>query len=303
MNEIQTYEAPRGGALMSASDLRQQVNRVQEVMQAVMKEGEHYGVIPGMKQRDGEKPKRTLFKSGSEILLTTFHIAVEPEVEDLSDGNHIRYRVRCVGRHQQSGIVVGTGIGEASSAEEKYCWRRAICDEEFEDTDSERRRFKYSSWNGKTTKQKQVRTNPADLANTILKMAKKRAQIDLTLTATAASDIFSQDIEDLPPELRDAGDDRPVATMPQAKADAPAKPKETGASPPASEGQIKNLRRVLSADGCPITEDELAARFRVPSLDGITVAIANEMLRWVKAGDFGAEPAVLGDHVAESAAA
>ena len=49
----------------------------------------------------------------------------------------------------------------------------------------------------------QVRTNPADIANTVLKMAKKRAQIDLTLTATAASDCFTQDVEDLPEELRD----------------------------------------------------------------------------------------------------
>jgi hypothetical protein len=34
-------------------------------------------------------------------------------------------------------------------------------------------------------------------------MAKKRAQIDLTLTATAASDIFTQDLEDIPEELRE----------------------------------------------------------------------------------------------------
>jgi DNA-directed RNA polymerase subunit F len=35
-------------------------------------------------------------------------------------------------------------------------------------------------------------------------MAKKRAQIDVTLTVTAASDIFDQDIEDLSPEVREA---------------------------------------------------------------------------------------------------
>ena len=39
--------------------------------------------------------------------------------------------------------------------------------------------------------------NPADYYNTVLKMAKKRAHVDAMLTATAASDIFTQDLEDL----------------------------------------------------------------------------------------------------------
>jgi len=39
-------------------------------------------------------------------------------------------------------------------------------------------------------------TNPADQFNTVLKMAKKRAHVDAVLTVTAASDIFTQDIED-----------------------------------------------------------------------------------------------------------
>jgi hypothetical protein len=42
--------------------------------------------------------------------------------------------------------------------------------------------------------------NPADYYNTVLKIAKKRAHVDATLTATAASDIFTQDLEDMPAE-------------------------------------------------------------------------------------------------------
>src|SRR5690606_22905756 len=64
-----------------------------------------------------------------------------------------------------------------------------------------RRRIKFAKWQGKVEQKKQVRTNPADVANTILKMAKKRAQVDAVITATAASDIFTQDIEDLPEEV------------------------------------------------------------------------------------------------------
>jgi hypothetical protein len=91
--------------------------------------------------------------------------------------------------------VLGEGIGECSSNEEKYKWRKAY-DEEWNATPENRRRIKFGKY-----KDKQVRTEPADVANTILKMAKKRAQVDAVITCTAASDIFTQDIEDLPEEV------------------------------------------------------------------------------------------------------
>jgi hypothetical protein len=180
------------GRSLSAADLREHVNLIQEVMQAVMRKDTHYGVIPGCKQP-------SLYKAGSEVLLTTFRIAVSVHVEDLSTDDCIHYRVRTVGTHQGSGVVVGEGIGECSSNEEKYKWRKCFNKKEFEATPESRRRIKF----GKYGEDMQVRTEPADVANTILKMGKKRAQIDLTLTATAASDIFTQDVEDLPEELRE----------------------------------------------------------------------------------------------------
>jgi predicted phage-related endonuclease len=51
--------------------------------------------------------------------------------------------------------------------------------------------------------QEQVRTEPADLANTILKMANKRAKMAMVLNVTAASDCFAQDLEDMDDALRD----------------------------------------------------------------------------------------------------
>lgn len=39
--------------------------------------------------------------------------------------------------------------------------------------------------------------NPADHYNTVPKTAKKRTLVDAVLTTTAASDIFSQDLEEL----------------------------------------------------------------------------------------------------------
>lgn len=196
---------------MTAIEIRAQVNLIQEVMKAVMKKDTHYGVIPGCN-------KPSLYKPGAEQLMVTFRIAPEPIVEDLSTGDAIRYRVAVKGTSILTGAFLGTGIGECSSDEEKYRWRFAVCDAEFDATPEDKKRTKYKR-DGSTMRQ--IRTNPADLANTILKMAKKRAYVDLALTTTAASDIFTQDIEDLPEEVAAAvaeGKPAPkVYAAPQAK--------------------------------------------------------------------------------------
>lgn len=169
---------------------------VQQVMQAVMKQGVHYGAIPGA----GDKP--TLLKSGAEVLCMTFRIADRYEVTDLSKDGVIRYRVNCIGEHQQTGVPLGSGLGECSTDEEKYRWRKAVCDEEFDITPETMRRLKFGrKGGGGHYTVKQVRTEPADLANTVLKMACKRAKIAMVLNVTAASDMFSQDLEDLDAEL------------------------------------------------------------------------------------------------------
>ena len=182
---LAVISAPSRSQSLTAADIRQRVNTIQEVMTAVMKKDVHYGIIPGCK-------KPSLYKPGSEVLLATFQIATSIEVTDLSTDDCIRYQVRVIGTHAPSGMLLGEGIGECSSNEEKYKWRKAY-DEEWNATPENRRRIKLGKY-----KDKQVRVEPADVANTILKMAKKRAQIDMTLTTTGASDCFEQDVEDLP---------------------------------------------------------------------------------------------------------
>lgn len=186
---VETY----GSKSLTAADVRAQVNLMQDVMAEVMKDGTHFGVIPGTK-------KPTLYKAGAEKVMSTFRLAADPEVTDLSHDGEIHYRVK-VSILSTSGAFLGAGIGECSSGEDKYAWRAAVCKEEFDDTPENRRRVKYAKWNGKVEKKQQVRTNAADVSNTILKMAKKRSLIDGVLTVTAASDLFTQDIEDLPPEV------------------------------------------------------------------------------------------------------
>lgn len=262
--EITVYE-PHGGMLTPAQVVGH-VARVQEVMGAVMKANVHYGKIPGT-----DKP--TLYKPGAEVLCATFRIAPKYRIEDLSTHDSVRYRVTCVGVHQLSGIELGEGIGECSSMEEKYKWRKAASINEYEATMPDRRRVKhgYSKQDRKSYEIRQVRTEPADVANTILKMAAKRAQVAMTLNVTAASDMFSQDLEDLPPELREEFMDIERGESPPPKVDMPTSKSATpdpkperktpppsngnsGEDRPATDGERANIRLKLSA--AEITEEE-----------------------------------------------
>lgn len=171
---------------MSTRDVRAQVERIQQLRKDVMKKGIHYDTVPGT-------IKDTLLKPGAEILMLAFRISNELKIEDLSNTDERRFRVLSRAIHIPSGKIIGEGIGEASTSEEKYKWRSIVCDAEFLafPADSRREKFKKDG-----TSYKQVRTNPSDISNTVLKMAKKRAQVDMVLTTTAASEMFTQDLED-----------------------------------------------------------------------------------------------------------
>lgn len=219
MNAV-VEQLPRPGLVqsagrLSAQEVVQHAVIVQEVMRAVMKKDVHYGTIPGT-------PKPTLYQPGADVLCMTFRIAPEFEVEDLSTADVVRYRVTCKGVHQTTGVVLGEGLGECSVGEEKYKWRKAICEAEFEDTPAHLRRVKWARGkNGSVYKQQQVRTEPADLANTVLKMANKRAKIAMVLAVTAASDMFGQDLEDLDATLQEHfadGEQQPEPEQQQAQA-------------------------------------------------------------------------------------
>lgn len=191
-------------APMSVGQVLRQVQTIQQVMASVMRDGVHYGKIPGTQSN-------TLFKPGAEILAATFHIAPHYVVEDLSGLDDVSYRVKCIGIHQLSGTELGQGLGSASSNEEKWKWKRASGKREFDATPVDRRRLKFG-YNSKERKEfeiMQVRVEPADIANTVLKMACKRAEIAMILTVLAAGDIFAQDLEEMPEELREAAAETP----------------------------------------------------------------------------------------------
>lgn len=191
---------------MSAQGVLKQVTVIQDVMKLVMKDGQHYGVIPGT-----DKP--SLLKPGAEKLGLTFRLAPEYDVTVIElPRDHREYRVKCRLFHIPTGAMVGEGVGTCSTMESK--WRyisdfewtgRTVPKEFWKDRDVAliggkgfvAKKNQEGQWEVAHIAGKVERDNPADCYNTCEKMAKKRAHVDAILTATAASDIFTQDVEDI----------------------------------------------------------------------------------------------------------
>jgi hypothetical protein len=209
-------------------------------------------------------------------------------VEDLSSPGVYRYRVRCIGTHAPSGTVLGECVATCSSNEEKYKWR-GCSKKEYDKTVDDRRRMAWKKKDGSFVETPQVRAEADDVENTILKMAEKRAHVGMTILVTAASDIFAQDIEDLPEHLRSEDVEvtsKETMQKPQTKAPETVD-KETGEvtkpaaeSPPIKAGQVKFITAKLAANGVDL--QIVLDKHKVDALEKLTVAQGNEVLNSLK---------------------
>ena len=248
-NEVMVYEgAP---APLSVGNVRAQVNLIQEVMREIMVKDEHYGVIPGT----GKKP--SLLKAGAEKLIFTFRLVpdIEETVIDLGKG-HREYRVK-VRMYSQNQILLGVGIGSCTTMEGKFRFRGGEKVGTGQPIPKEYWNLKNAGrldeakvliggegygagkiegkWEICEIGEKVEHDNPADYYNTCLKMAKKRAMVDACLTVTAASDIFTQDIEDMPEVIPGAATKegpKPDTTAEKPKPNGKGKKQETVIDPP-----------------------------------------------------------------------
>ena len=280
MNELAVIERP-----LSAIQLREQVNLIQEIMKEVMQDGQHYGLIPGC----GDKP--SLLKPGAEKLMFTFRLVPDPEVEvfDLyhqTVPGHREYRVK-VKIYSRGGEYMGGGVGSCSTMEGKYRFRggektgtgKPIPKEYWnlrkDGKNSEAQDligghgFSHGKINGAweicEMGEKMEHDNPADFYNTCEKMAKKRALVDATLTVTAASDIFTQDIE----EMVDNGVMTPKEAKPTMKPPVSAPQKKTeikDPGEPATEAQLKAINTILGKMGI---KDDFEKHTKVSRIIGL----------------------------------
>lgn len=199
--------------------MKKHSERIKKMQLAIMEEGVDYGVLPGIN-------KPTLYKPGAEKLCEAYQLRSDFIHERLpGDGvtaPNVAYIVRCeLHLGNIAGPVVGVGHGAANSWETKHRYRRGerICPSCGAIGTIKKSTFK-PEWycfekkggcnakfalNDPAITQQVVgdvdNPDPWDLENTILKMAEKRAFVDVTLRATASSGIFTQDIDDdAPPQ-------------------------------------------------------------------------------------------------------
>ena len=220
--------------ITTTNEILHRVAIIQDVMKKVMQEGEHFGVIPGTGS------KKTLFKAGAEKLSQVFKLLPRFEVKESTYLNdHKDFEVTCI-LHHLDGSFQGEGVGSCSTKESKYRWRKgertcpecsapAIikgkkeygggwlcfgkkggCGSKWPDGASE-----IESQNVDRVENEDI----ADTYNTVLKMAKKRAHIDAIITATAASDIFTQDVGDIQEPIAPPIKQAPSAEMKKALED------------------------------------------------------------------------------------
>ncbi len=205
------YQPPQQDLELAPEQVISQVQTIQHVMHEVMANGVHYGVIPGT-----DKP--SLLKPGAEKLMLTFRLRPEFRRERERDGQHLTVYSYCTLVHILTGQVFAREVaGSCSTRESRYAYRTGerICPacgspaiikgkEEYGGgwvcfKKKNGCGAKFSDGTAEIESQKVGRVANPDLAdqeNTVLKMSDKRALIAATLIATAASDIFTQDLED-----------------------------------------------------------------------------------------------------------
>ena len=269
---------------------------VEEVVQKVLREGEHYGALPGTVGKDGKPPKKMLFQPGAEVLCQVFRL--RPEYDELAvveQPDFISLKLKCRLYNSVTGELVGEAIGSANSREEKYasqiaaklcpnctaptifkskdggwfCWaKKGGCGATFADEDK-----KLLDQTSTVSMQRLY-----GLYHTLESIAQKRCFVKATRTATATSDIFTD--EDAPTddeERSQSGAQHTRTSGPKAGASAALK---------ATVTQIRDLNDALKKQGVGTTVPE-----------GTSEADAKEIGRrarigWVNGMLADAEPAI-----------
>jgi hypothetical protein len=235
---------------LSVTEMRAAMTRMTEYRDSLMTQKVHFGTVPGC----GKKP--TLLKPGAEILIAGFNTVPRLKVDEVEEGNgHKTFTVTATLHDRNSDIVMGEGVGSCSTLESKYRYRNDNTGEGVPRTYWDTKNP--SLIGGDAYVAKKIKGNwmiclqveykdPADYWNTCLKMAKKRALVDAALTMAAASELFTQDIEDMP---RPVTNETTTATAPPTAQDGQQK---AASGPKISEAQKKRAMAIGYKKGAGI---------------------------------------------------
>jgi hypothetical protein len=161
--------------------MRQDLSQLEAYVESVLEKDVDWGRIPGV-------PQPFLWEPGADKVLSVFNCYARPVVlkQEIDDVVHqITYIVMAEVVSRQTGEVVATGIGIASTREGKYGarWVENPRDYGYDPATLRRR-------TSKTTRRQEWRIpNPdwADLVHTLLQMAYKRAKVDAVQGLPGAS--------------------------------------------------------------------------------------------------------------------
>jgi hypothetical protein len=263
--------------------------RIKRMQTALLVKGVDYANIPKV-----DKP--SLGKPGAEKFTLAYNTTAEiTRALVLGDGVTtplITYDARC-DMHLGSfdGPVIGTGHGTCNSWEVKYRYRDEklkcpSCEMPLRHSKAPRtgwycwREKGGCGWETKIDNDPAVSSqnvgqienpDPWDLANTLMKMAEKRAHVDATLRTFAASGIFTQDMEEnvgtdpVAPEpepqtaAKPATAPRPAPVAPPARAAAPV----ANEPPEISDAELDSLAGVVASQTAvlrPTVQSQAAER-------------------------------------------
>jgi len=180
----------------SVSTTLAKVKSLQATLKSILVESHDFGKIPGC----GDKP--TLLKPGAEKILMALGLTSDYEIlkatEDFNDKGFFAYTIKCTLLKGENKIT--EGLGHANSKEKKWAYEFVLEKDLPKGIDKELLKSKKFEGQFGTYYKYEVEADANSKANTILKMAKKRAQVDAVLTVASLSEIFTQDFDDLPPE-------------------------------------------------------------------------------------------------------
>jgi len=248
----------------SAEELIYQTQKILEIKGKAMIEDVHYGTIPSCK-------KPSLWKPGAEKLCNAFRLQPEFETTSRDDPNrnikwekynnknkkiegmtqgYMEYDSRCTLIHIPTGDVWAKNVsGSCNNFEARY---RSL--------------------------------SPYDVKNTLEKMAEKRALVAAVLIGTAASDLFTQDIEDMPQLIN--GDSNGVNEKPNGSADKKmennSKKEGNGKERVASDKQVAYIKKLLKKK--EITHKAFFEEWDedFDSFDNIPFSEVNDILAWIQ---------------------
>jgi hypothetical protein len=193
---------------LSPADVVHEVVAIKQIMAEVMKDGEHYGKVPG-------SSKPGLLQPGAQILALTFRLGPRFRITrtDLPAG-HREFYVETDLYNQVTGQLVGMGVGLATTRETKWRYRtgpvtftgRSVPREYWDLHKSDlqkatellggkgyqaRKNPDTRSWEVVEAGERVENDNPADVYNTALKMASKRSFVHAIMNTTAAGEMFT----------------------------------------------------------------------------------------------------------------